>query len=90
MAIMNLISIEGHLCFIRAVAGKETYFKLLKETRGLEGDLLKKIIHDYKGEIWCISNVSYICRASPNYDSISPSLNLIRGGLCSTLQKLHS
>jgi hypothetical protein len=37
MAIMNLISIEGHLCFIRAVAGKRNLLQALERNQGFGG-----------------------------------------------------
>ena len=55
IAIMNLISIEEHLFFTGAKTQKEKYFDLLKEIREMRKELLKKIIKDYEGEIWCIS-----------------------------------
>lgn len=55
IAIMNLISIEEHLFFTAEKTGKEKYFDLLKEVRQMRKELLKKIVKEYEGEIWCIS-----------------------------------
>ncbi len=55
VALMNLISIEEHFFFTGAKTGKDHYYDLLNETRSIRKDLLKKIIKDYEGEVWCIS-----------------------------------
>jgi hypothetical protein len=55
LAIMNLISIEEHFFFTAEKTGKSKYFDLLKTTREMRKELLKKIIKDYEGEVWCIS-----------------------------------
>ena len=55
IAIMNLISIEEHFFFTGAKTGKSEYFDLLKEVREMRKVLLKKIIKEYGGEVWCIS-----------------------------------
>jgi len=55
IAIMNLVSIEEHLFFTGAKTQKEKYFDLLQEVREMRKELLKKIIKDYEGEVWCIS-----------------------------------
>lgn len=55
IAIMNLISIEEHFFFTGAKTGKSEYFDLLSEAREMRKELLKKIIKDYEGEVWCIS-----------------------------------
>lgn len=55
IGIMNLISIEEHLFFTYNKTGKEEYLNLLNEVRELRKSLLKKIIKDYEGEVWCIS-----------------------------------
>jgi len=61
VGIMNLISIEEHLFFtaqktknLPAQAGKK-YLDLLNEVRLMRTELLKRIIKDYEGEVWCIS-----------------------------------
>jgi len=55
IAIMNLISIEEHFFFTGAKTGKPEYYDLLKEIREMRKVLLKKIIKEYEGEVWCIS-----------------------------------
>ncbi len=55
IAIMNLISIEEHLFFTGEKTKKDEYFNLLVEVREMRKELLKKIIKDYEGEVWCIS-----------------------------------
>jgi len=55
IAIMNLVSIEEHFFFTGAKTGKSEYFDLLNEVREMRKELLKKIIKDYEGEVWCIS-----------------------------------
>jgi len=55
IAIMNLVSIEEHFFFTGAKLDKPEYFDLLKVAREMRKDLLKKIIKEYEGEVWCIS-----------------------------------
>jgi hypothetical protein len=55
IAIMNLIGIEEHLFFTGAKTGKTEYYDLINEVREMRKGLLKKIIKDYEGEVWCIS-----------------------------------
>jgi hypothetical protein len=55
IAIMNLISIEEHFFFTGAKTEKSSYYDLINEVRNIRKDLLKKIIKEYEGEIWCIS-----------------------------------
>lgn len=55
IAIMNLVSIEEHFFFTAKKTGDNKYFDLLKEVREMRKDLLKRIIKDYEGEVWCIS-----------------------------------
>lgn len=55
IGIMNLISIEEHLFFTANKTGKNHYYDLLFEIREIRKSLLKKIIKDYEGEVWCIS-----------------------------------
>ena len=55
IAIMNLISIEEHLFFSGGKTGNKTYYELLAEIREMRKVLLKKIIKEYDGEVWCIS-----------------------------------
>lgn len=55
IAIMNLISIEEHLFFTSQKTGKSNYLEILNEVREMRKELLKKIIKEYEGEVWCIS-----------------------------------
>lgn len=55
IAIMNLISIEEHLFFTANKTGKSSYYDLLYEIREMRKQLLKRIIKQYEGEVWCIS-----------------------------------
>jgi hypothetical protein len=55
IAVMNLISIEEHLFFTGNKTGKTKYFDLLNETREIRKELLKKIVKDPEGEVWCTS-----------------------------------
>ena len=55
IAIMNLVSIEEHFFFTGAKTGKSEYYDLLQEVRKMRGELLRKIIKEYEGEVWCIS-----------------------------------
>lgn len=55
IAIMNLVSIEEHFFFTAQKTGKSEYYDLLQEVRQMRGELLRKIIKEYEGEVWCIS-----------------------------------
>lgn len=55
IGIMNLISIEEHLFFTLQKTKKRKYLNLLDEVRKIRTELLKEIIKDYEGEVWCIS-----------------------------------
>lgn len=55
IGIMNLISIEEHLFFTSQKTGGKKYLDLLNEVRKMRTELLKEIIKDYEGEVWCIS-----------------------------------
>lgn len=55
IAIMNLVSIEEHFFFTGAKLGKSEYFDLLQEVRKMRGELLRKIVKEPEGEVWCIS-----------------------------------
>jgi hypothetical protein len=55
IAIMNLVSIEEHFFFTGVKTEKSGYFDLLNKTREIRKDLLKKIVKNPEGEIWCIS-----------------------------------
>lgn len=55
IAIMNLISIEEHLFFTGNKTGKTKYFELLDQAREMRKELLKMIVKDPEGEVWCTS-----------------------------------
>lgn len=55
IAIMNLISIEEHLFFTSQKTGKDKYLDLLNEVRLMRTQLLRRIVKDAEGEVWCIS-----------------------------------
>jgi hypothetical protein len=55
IGIMNLISIEEHLFFTSQKTKSKKYLDLLNEVRKMRTDLMKQIIKDYEGEVWCIS-----------------------------------
>jgi hypothetical protein len=55
IAIMNLVSIEEHFFFTANKTGKSEYYDLLQKVRAMRGELLRKIIKEYEGEVWCIS-----------------------------------
>jgi len=55
IAIMNLISIEEHLFFTAQKTEKPQYLDILNEVRTMRTELLKKIVKDYEGEVWCVS-----------------------------------
>jgi len=55
IAIMNLISIEEHLFFTSQKTGKIEYIDILDQAREMRKELLKLIIKDYEGEVWCTS-----------------------------------
>ncbi len=55
IGIMNLISIEEHLFFTSQKTGDEKYLDLLNEVRLMRTDLMKNIVKDPAGEVWCIS-----------------------------------
>lgn len=55
IGIMNLVSIEEHLFFTSQKTGDNKYLELLNEVRLMRTELLKKIIKEYEGEVWCIS-----------------------------------
>ncbi len=55
IAIMNLVSIEEHFFFTAEKTGDKKYYDLLSETREMRKELLKKIVGEPEGEVWCIS-----------------------------------
>lgn len=55
LAVMNLVSLEEHFFFTAEKTGKEEYFDLLGETRGIRTKLLKRLLGTHEGETWCIA-----------------------------------
>ena len=55
IGVMNLISIEEHLFFTLNKTKDNKYLDLLNEIRLMRTELLREIIKDYEGEVWCIS-----------------------------------
>ena len=55
IGIMNLISIEEHLFFTYNKTKSPKYLELLNEVRKMRTELMREIIKDYEGEVWCIS-----------------------------------
>ena len=55
IGVMNLISIEEHLFFSGGKTGATKYYDLLNEVRKLRVELMKSMIKEYEGEVWCIS-----------------------------------
>lgn len=54
LAVMNLVSIEEHFFFTAAKTEKPEYFDLLDEIREMRKALMKKLIKESEGEIWCV------------------------------------
>jgi hypothetical protein len=55
VGIMNLISIEEHLFFTYGKLKDPKYLDLLNEVRLMRTDLMKGIVKEPEGEVWCIS-----------------------------------
>ena len=55
IGVMNLISIEEHLFYTSQKTKDMKYLDLLNEIRQMRTELMKEIIKDYEGEVWCIS-----------------------------------
>lgn len=55
LAIMNLISIEEHFFFTGAKTGKSEFYQYLEQARQIRKSLLKKLVKNPQGEVWCIS-----------------------------------
>ena len=55
IAVMNLISIEEHFIFTGAKLDKPEYYDLVNEVREMRKQLLKKLVKNPEGEVWCIS-----------------------------------
>lgn len=55
MAIMNLIGIEEHMFFTSQKLGDTKYIDILNEAREMRKVLMKKIVKEGHGEVWCAS-----------------------------------
>ncbi|HLC38826.1 MAG TPA: hypothetical protein VJJ80_01735 [Patescibacteria group bacterium] len=55
IAVMNLVSIEEHFFFTAEKTGKAKYLKMLNLVREMRKELLKKLVKNPEGEIWCLS-----------------------------------
>ena len=55
LAIMNLISIEEHMFFTSQKLGDTKYIEVLNTAREMRKELMKKIVKEGHGEIWCTS-----------------------------------
>jgi hypothetical protein len=73
VGIMNLIGIEEHLFFTAEKTGKkDLYYSLLNEVRKMRVELLKKIIKEYEGEVWCTSK--HLLAASMRMNEVGTKL----------------
>ncbi len=55
LAIMNLISIEEHMFFTSQKLGDIKYIDILDTAREMRKELMKKIVKEGQGEVWCTS-----------------------------------
>jgi len=55
LAIMNLVSIEEHFFFTAEKTERKKYYDLLAGVREIRKSLLKKLVKNPEGEVWCIS-----------------------------------
>jgi len=55
IGIMNLISLEEHFFFTYNKTNNAKYLELLNQMRDMRKSLLKEIVKNPKGEIWCVS-----------------------------------
>ncbi len=55
IAVIHLINTEDHLAFTAMKTGKEEYLKILDSVRELRKKLLKKLLINTEGELWCCS-----------------------------------
>lgn len=54
-AVMNLIGIEEHLAMTSVKAKKQEYLHILCAVRKLRIKMLKTLVKNPEGEVWCIS-----------------------------------
>lgn len=55
IAIMNLIGIEEHMFFTSQKLGDTKYIDVLDTAREMRKELMKKIVKEGQGEVWCTS-----------------------------------
>ena len=55
IGIMNLISLEEHFFFSYGKTKDSKFLDMLNDVRKMRAELLKEIIKDPEGEVWCIS-----------------------------------
>lgn len=55
IAVMNLVSLEEHLAMTSAKTNKEDYVHVLGAVRKLRVKMLRKLVTNTEGELWCIS-----------------------------------
>lgn len=55
IAIMNLIGIEEHMFFTSQKLGDTKYIEVLDIAREMRKELMKKIVKENEGEVWCTS-----------------------------------
>ena len=55
IGVMNLISIEEHLFYTSQKTNDKKYLDLLNEVRLMRTQLMREIIKDPEGELWCTS-----------------------------------
>ena len=55
VAVMNLIGIEEHMFFTSQKLGDTKYIEVLNTAREMRKELMKKIVKENEGEVWCTS-----------------------------------
>lgn len=55
IAVMNLLSTEEHLAFTAMKTGRTEYLAVLGPVRELRKSLLRELVANTEGEMWCIS-----------------------------------
>ena len=55
VAIMNLIGIEEHMFFTSQKLSDTKYIEVLNTAREMRKELMKKIVKEGQGEVWCTS-----------------------------------
>ncbi len=55
IAVMNLLSLEEHFAFTAMKTGNDIYLEILKEVRKIRVKLMKELVVNTEGELWCVS-----------------------------------